>query len=944
MLKKTKNFIITISLFTILLFLVSCSIDNSETEPLDLTVSVIDLDSKTIAPDGGLSSTKVTKYRLSGVGPKGTKFDWKESTNGTFKVIGILQGMWTLNAESYTANNTKIATGQIVVPLSAGNKKATIVLKSLYGRGTAKINVTWNTTMVKNPVVEMRVKPVNGTYTTKTFKTKTNGNALYEEVLTSGSYIVNALLYEDSTKTKIIAGTADALRIVDGKISNGSLALIIGNIATDYNITINDQTMAPIEGTINAKVGEPNASDKSIVTATVTLSPNTVTVMKSVGATESDINIEWFLDGVPLTDENKSDNKFTGTFTITAGNSKLSALLTSSKLGSSGNCYTQIYSTISNRIVLKPGEILSPSDTMPFAPEGKFIVGYTPIQANVNDYTKSISLPYTNTNSSPVTLYPIMLDQNVLTTNTNGSVKIKDTYKNIKLLIFPGNGITAVSNEGFRYCSSLISATIAPSVISLGSSSFRDCTALKSVKISEGTTTIYNDAFVNCSTLETVILPNSITTIHNWAFAMCPTLKSITIPSNAKTLGATVFSSWTNKQTIRIESIIKPSNWNVDWNKNCSANVVWGCNLPKITIENLSKGSTYDYKSSDAGVYGLTVGSMQNAYIIKHKYYQRAIAKFTTSNQTPKEIGLWAQSASNRVATILNPAHNTDYMLSSIFFPRADSLGLLQRVYMVPNTAIQGVITYGKQSIAIDLDQDLGEGITLNNCLENLGYTTNAAKKTVLDAIPYFAETYTIGEEPDFDIFQYTPLEYIESTGTQYIDTKTKPTNTTEVRVTFSAKAYGSFLYGSRTKYQSPDAHSYYLDSLNQVYPQFCNQQEYISNSSGIDNLNEKYNFKMSQSGAFINDKLIKSFSNVVFNSNINMALFGLFQGATGNLESRTFKGAVYSFEVFEKGFKILHLIPCIRKIDNQVCMFDLVSGQFFINQGTGNFIAGSPL
>ena len=66
MLKKTKNFIITISLFTILLFLVSCSIDNSETEPLDLTVSVIDLDSKTIAPEGGLSSTKVTKYRLSG--------------------------------------------------------------------------------------------------------------------------------------------------------------------------------------------------------------------------------------------------------------------------------------------------------------------------------------------------------------------------------------------------------------------------------------------------------------------------------------------------------------------------------------------------------------------------------------------------------------------------------------------------------------------------------------------------------------------------------------------------------------------------------------------------------------------------------------------------------------------------------------------------------------
>jgi hypothetical protein len=36
-----------------------------------------------------------------------------------------------------------------------------------------------------------------------------------------------------------------------------------------------------------------------------------------------------------------------------------------------------------------------------------------------------------------------------------------------------------------------------------------------------------------------------------------------------------------------------------------------------------------------------------------------------------------------------------------------------------------------------------------------------------------------------------------------------------------------------------------------------------------------------------------------------------------------------------------MHLIPCYRKADNVAGMYDLFSGEFYTNAGTGEFIIG---
>ena len=50
-----------------------------------------------------------------------------------------------------------------------------------------------------------------------------------------------------------------------------------------------------------------------------------------------------------------------------------------------------------------------------------------------------------------------------------------------------------------------------------------------------------------------------------------------------------------------------------------------------------------------------------------------------------------------------------------------------------------------------------------------------------------------------------------------------------------------------------------------------------------------------------------------------------------------------YHREYLANGTLVLNMVPC-KNASNDVGMYDLVSGQFFTNAGTGNFIAGNEV
>lgn len=66
----------------------------------------------------------------------------------------------------------------------------------------------------------------------------------------------------------------------------------------------------------------------------------------------------------------------------------------------------------------------------------------------------------------------------------------------------------------------------------------------------------------------------------------------------------------------------------------------------------------------------------------------------------------------------------------------------------------------------------------------------------------------------------------------------------------------------------------------------------------------------------------------------------------TSDVQTKIFgsKSRCYSFKIYKEDALLRYMIPCYRKTDNKPGMYDLISGQFFTNQGTGEFIIGSEV
>ena len=97
---------------------------------------------------------------------------------------------------------------------------------------------------------------------------------------------------------------------------------------------------------------------------------------------------------------------------------------------------------------------------------------------------------------------------------------------------------------------------------------------------------------------------------------------------------------------------------------------------------------------------------------------------------------------------------------------------------------------------------------------------------------------------------------------------------------------------------------------------------------------------KMLSKKVYFDNRLTKDWTSTTFGTPDYEMLVGA--GYYNANYSYYFKGNVYSVIFYRNNEEAMHLIPCYRKSDSVIGMYDLVNGEFYINNGSGTFGKGS--
>lgn len=183
-----------------------------------------------------------------------------------------------------------------------------------------------------------------------------------------------------------------------------------------------------------------------------------------------------------------------------------------------------------------------------------------------------------------------------------------------------------------------------------------------------------------------------------------------------------------------------------------------------------------------------------------------------------------------------------------------------------------------------------------------------------------------LGDKKPESELPYILLEYIEGTGTQWIDTLFRPTNNTAVEFICSSLPYRDtpFMGAYTTWYSS----SFLITTYDYGVHCYFDGEKYIQPNSNL-----VTHTIYASSTQFIVDGTSKSINNTVGRTDTNLTIF---KGAT-KIGSYKLNG----FKIYEANELIRDFVPVIEKATQKICMYDKVNNKFYYNSGSGNFVAG---
>ena len=182
----------------------------------------------------------------------------------------------------------------------------------------------------------------------------------------------------------------------------------------------------------------------------------------------------------------------------------------------------------------------------------------------------------------------------------------------------------------------------------------------------------------------------------------------------------------------------------------------------------------------------------------------------------------------------------------------------------------------------------------------------------------------------------YLELSYIESTGTQWIDTGFMHNQDTRVvmdvqptSVSANAWAFGGRITNSSAKHDV----FYYYTSNSSWTSDYNSSRKYHKDVGATDRVLIDFDKNVCSVNG-----VTDTHTSTTFQSTTNLILLAL---STAGTISGQMHAKLYSCQIYDNGTLIRDYIPCINPFGD-IGLFDVVSQQFYSNAGTGAFIAGA--
>jgi len=377
--------------------------------------------------------------------------------------------------------------------------------------------------------------------------------------------------------------------------------------------------------------------------------------------------------------------------------------------------------------------------------------------------------------------------------------------------------------------------------------------------------------------------------------------------------------------------------------------------------------------SGSGRVMGSRTNSMTNGF---------AIGTYSGSIITNESVGVYFSNANVGDATVTKVAINTWYQTilstNGVYFNGTKEVLVYGSVttFTTPNnlklfgfdnngTMGCGIVQISKCKIYdngvlvrdfIPCKDENGVGYMFNNVNHTLYANAGSGAFIVGDEVKKEKTRFLMESDRRVPV-GFTEVEYIESSGTQYIDTGIEPkVGKTAVDFMFSLnQLYTSAvgIFGSRTGTDPTTGTAYNIfsgttEGTNRIRNDWsygCSTRPYSSNNYALTNTitaNTKIRVQLNaDSSAQIDDGSFSTSSVTKIDCGYNMLLGSINTAGTAFANKPSAKW--YYCKIWDNGVLVRDFIPCLDR-NNTPCMYDLVENKAYYNAGTGTFSYGHAI